>query len=109
MIAVDANLVAVLKVRIVERLDEIETLVKQKDLIAGRNEYVVLEKSDTTKSSVPASSRPVYIHPVPVNGFEHGPAFGVDEVNAAMTFALLASPDDRCGNESGHRVLPDAT
>ncbi len=53
------NLMAVLEVCVLIRIDLLEIRVEDKELIAGGDIDAVVVEGDTTKAAVPASSLPV--------------------------------------------------
>ena len=56
---------------------------------------------DAAKSPVGAAAFKIYLTGVPVDPLLAGSVFEIDSKDSAVAFALLASPDDRCGNQFG--------
>ena len=104
--AEDANLVAVLEIGIpVVEARNSEALVEEEDFVARRDENALVVKCDTAQTPVPAPATPVDIHGVHRHGIQDLVGVRIDKINAAVTLALLAPPDDRRRDQTRHPAL----
>jgi hypothetical protein len=73
-------------------------------LIAGGNVNFVAIEGDTSQPAVPTSSLPIDVAGVPVYGQGGLSLINIDQIYAAMTLALVASPYNRTRNKNRHGV-----
>src|SRR5690606_39168055 len=97
-----ADLVTMLEVRRTVGSEPREVAVVHEQFVAGGDEHALPIECNAPKPPVPAATLPVYVGGVPVDRLCDSPVVEVDEVNAAVAFALLAAANHRGCDQCGH-------
>jgi hypothetical protein len=91
---INRNLVAVLEIAVAPAPDPLEIRRVGEELVARRDVDGLPVERDAAKAAIPAAAMPVNVGGVPVERLANGPGVEIDQIDAAVTFSLLAAADD---------------
>jgi hypothetical protein len=88
---INCNLVAVLEVAVAPAPDPLEVRRVGEEFVAGRDVDRIPVERYAPETAIPAAAMPVYVGGVPIECLADGPIVEVDQIDAAVTFSLMAA------------------
>jgi len=93
---------AVLEIGRSIRGELIEVFIVNKQLVTRRHKDTITVKGDSPQTSIPTPTLPVDVGRIPVYCLPYATSVQINQKYTTVTFALMATANDRSGNEDGH-------